>query len=276
VAPQALRKFEDYLSIDRQLSPGTVKRHMVEIRKLFKHASFNPFEASRENIREYLKRFGSMSPYTYANVLKSLRIFYRDFLNRPEAVSGFRFPNRPFNPVRVPTRKDLQSFYKRLDKPLHKALFLLYATTGLRQHEVLSLRLRDIDLEKRMIIPNGGTSRTKRTWITFFNEEAEKALKEYLASFKGLDKDAKLFPVGSFCLRKAFMKFERETGVRIRPQILREWFSTEMARLGVPDRYVDAFSGRVPRSVLARHYTDYSPERLKEIYDKAGLKILED
>jgi len=47
-----------------------------------------------------------------------------------------------------------------------------------------------------------------------------------------------------------------------------------MGELGVPDRYIDAFCGRVPKSVLARHYTDYSPERLKRIYDKAGLKVL--
>jgi len=55
----------------------------------------------------------------------------------------------------------------------------------------------------------------------------------------------------------------------------REWFICEISKLGVPDRYVDAFCGRVPRGVLAwRHYTDFSPEKLKEIYDKAGLKVL--
>jgi len=32
--------------------------------------------------------------------------------------------------------------------------------------------------------------------------------------------------------------------------------------------------GGVPRSVLARHYADFSPERLKEIYEKAGLRVL--
>jgi len=37
---------------------------------------------------------------------------------------------------------------------------------------------------------------------------------------------------------------------------------------------VDAFCGRIPRSVLARHYTDYSPNVLKEIYDSAKLQIL--
>jgi len=39
--------------------------------------------------------------------------------------------------------------------------------------------------------------------------------------------------------------------------------------------YVDTFCGRVTHSVLARHYMDFSPERLKEIYDKMGLRILE-
>ena len=47
-----------------------------------------------------------------------------------------------------------------------------------------------------------------------------------------------------------------------------------MGRLGVADRYVDAFCGRVPKSVLARHYTDFGPERLKEIYDRANLSVL--
>ena len=51
------------------------------------------------------------------------------------------------------------------------------------------------------------------------------------------------------------------------------FFAYELGRLNVPDRYVDAFCGRVPQSVLARHYTDFSPERLKEIYDQAGLRI---
>ena len=48
-----------------------------------------------------------------------------------------------------------------------------------------------------------------------------------------------------------------------------------MGNLGVPDRYIDAFCGRVSRSALARSYTDYSPSKLKAIYDKASLKVLE-
>ena len=48
-----------------------------------------------------------------------------------------------------------------------------------------------------------------------------------------------------------------------------------MLQLGVSETYVDAFCGRVPKSVLARHYTDFSPEKLIEIYKKADLKVLD-
>ena len=56
--------------------------------------------------------------------------------------------------------------------------------------------------------------------------------------------------------------------------VLRDWFCEEMGKLGVADRYIDAFCGRTPKSVLARYYSDYSPEKLKKIYDKADLKVL--
>jgi intergrase/recombinase len=47
-----------------------------------------------------------------------------------------------------------------------------------------------------------------------------------------------------------------------------------MVAKGVSDSYVDAFCGRIPRSILARHYLDYSQEKLKTIYDKADLRVL--
>jgi hypothetical protein len=41
------------------------------------------------------------------------------------------------------------------------------------------------------------------------------------------------------------------------------------------DRFTDAFEGKIPRSILARHYTDCSLENPKAIYDRAGLRALE-
>ena len=43
----------------------------------------------------------------------------------------------------------------------------------------------------------------------------------------------------------------------------------------MPDRDVDAFCGRVPKSVLARWYSNFAPDKLKEIYERTNLKILD-
>jgi intergrase/recombinase len=48
----------------------------------------------------------------------------------------------------------------------------------------------------------------------------------------------------------------------------------EMGEQGIPDRFVDIFQGRAPRSVLAKHYTAKGIEMLKRIYEGADLNIL--
>ena len=67
---------------------------------------------------------------------------------------------------------------------------------------------------------------------------------------------------------------KERTGLNITPQKLRQWFCSEMLRLEVSDTYVDAFCGRVPKSVLARHYTDFSPEKLQKIYTMSKLGVI--
>jgi intergrase/recombinase len=56
--------------------------------------------------------------------------------------------------------------------------------------------------------------------------------------------------------------------------VLRDWFSDEMGNKGVQDRYIDAFCGRLPKSVLAKHYSDYSPKKMLKVYRRAKLKVL--
>ena len=75
-------------------------------------------------------------------------------------------------------------------------------------------------------------------------------------------------------IQLTFVKASKRLGIKITPQTLRERFCSEVGILSVINRYVDVFCGRVPSNVLARYYTDFSPERPKEIYEKVGLKIL--
>ena len=270
-----LSDFKEFCEIDLQLMDRTVNEHLKQVKKFLRALNKAPSSITVEDIRNYLSGYRERSPATYANVIKSLRRFFRDFKRMGVLVESFRFPEKPpFRPKIVPKKEELRSFYKALSTDRQRAMFLMLATTGLRRHELLEVKLRDIDFEKRMILPQSDGNRTKRTWVTFFNQEAEQALENFININDELTADSRIFQ-SARTIRKIFEKAIEKAGIHITPQVLREWFACEMGRLGVPDRYVDAFCGRVPKSVLARHYTDFSPERLKEIYDKANLKVLE-
>jgi integrase len=230
-------------------------------------------------IRSYLKIIkDEKASKTYSNILCSLKRYIRDF-KQSSMMKSFEFPNIIQQPTTVPSKTELQTFFHALPifgahrgnpQPKYHALFLLLSTSGLRLNEVLTLHREDIDFQQRMLIPRHSheTNTTKKSWVSFYSPECD----QYLRWLKSSRTQPPLFPHYAN-IKKAFAKAKQKTGIKISAQPLRNWFCSEMGRLGVPDRYVDAFCGRTPKSILSRHYTDFSPERLKEIYDNAGLTI---
>jgi len=266
--------FEGFCKIDLQLTESTAKLHVRLIRAFQKEIQKDSVEVTKQDLRNYLMMIKeSMAASTYKNILAALKRFYRDYLGMKDLVETFKFPELGFKPIIVPSKTELQVFYKALETHRNKALFLMYATSGLRCSEILSLnRYRDVDFKNRMLKPRKSPNESKHTWLSFYNAEAERELKKYLALRK--DSNPKLFPISKKQLLRTFKKAWQISEVKVTPQILRDWFCCEMGNLGVQDRYVDAFCGRMPKSVLARHYTDYSPRKLKQIYDKAKLTVL--
>jgi integrase len=267
-----LTRFKEFLKVDLRRSDKTAYEHTYYIKK-FLNALQKPVESTTaDDVRQYLKNLKASSAQ-YKNILMALKVFFRDFLQAPSVVSSFKFPHQVFKPKQIFSIEQLQQFYKHLETTKEKALFLLYATTGLRRDEILSLRPENIDFSKRMITPDNHEGETKKSWVSFYNEEAELALNDYLATKKP-SRSQRLFPMQRQEVIELWRHAREEADIEITPQKLRQWFCSEMPRLGVSETYVDAFCGRVPKSVLARHYTDFSSERLKEIYGKANLVVL--
>jgi len=262
-----------FCTVDLNLMKRTVRDHLWRIERFLNSVNKHPLNIERNDIREYLFEFRDKHPSTYSGELKSLKVFFRDFMGMEYLVQSFRFPRIRVVIKNVPSKGEVQTFYYALKASKARTLYLFYATSGLQKNEALSLTFSNVDLERRMITPSRKQWGTKNTWVTFFNEEAEEILlKEYLPFHN--DSNLKVFPFAKKTYQQLWIDPREETGIHITPQKLRDFFCQQMGELGVPDRYIDAFCGRVPKSVLARHYTDYSPERLKRIYDRANLKVL--
>jgi integrase/recombinase XerD len=265
--------FFDFCKVDLGLAESTAKEYRRKMRRFFKAIDKPTSSITAEDVRGYLKPLSSGSANSYGNALKPLKRFFRDYMRMGDVVGSFKFRKIQLKPIVVPSKEQMRKFYKALRTPRSRALFLMYASTGLRKMELLSLTKEDIDWEKRMIVPNNHNGETKRSWITFFNDEAKLALKEYLVTRK--DNNPKLFRISPHTFIDVWKYASQDSGIKMTPQVLREWFCDELGRLGVPDRYVDAFCGRVPKSVLARRYSDFAPEKLLEVYGKTNIKILD-
>jgi site-specific recombinase XerD len=267
-----LSDFKAFCMVDLQLTEETAKNHRAKTRRFLKWLAVNRDELNQNTIRDYLTQFNGSNPNTYANVLKSLKVFVRDFLKNPSLVESFKFPTIPFKPKTIPSKCEINKFYNALDTWKDKTLFLVYATSGLRRQEALNLTIDELSFENCMIKPKPHNGKTKHTWLTFFNSECLEVIKQYLS--ERTDNNTKLFPMSRLDEENLWQTAIIKTGIRITPQMLREFFCSELGSNGVQDRYVDAFCGRLPKSVLAKHYSDFSGDKLKDIYEKAGLNIL--
>ena len=137
------------------------------------------------------------------------------------------------------------------------------------------MRKGDINRELRCIIPNCHSGKTKHSGISFYNEEAKACLREYdKASNVQKGGSERLFVIGHEQFLRAWRSAGEKSGVYLKPKDLRDFFSQEMGKQFVPDRYIDIFQGRAPKNVLAKHYTPQEIRMLKEIYEKADLKVL--
>jgi len=188
----------------------------------------------------------------------------RDYLKKAEWVQTLKFPRIDLKLItQLPTKDELAQFFEALPNTKAKTVFLLYASTGLRKSEIFNAT---INQEMRAIAPNNHEQySTKNAYVSFYNTETEQYLKQINYNLK----------VSEVSVRRWFKIAYNKTKIRITPQMLRQWFCVAMTDLGVSDRYIDCFCGRTPHSILARHYTDYSPKKLKEVYDKANLTVLQ-
>jgi len=266
-----LKEFKEFLELNMRLSPSTVYETVRIARRFLRRSNW---VVSAETVKEYLREYLNRAPWTYNSQIVALRRFIKEYLKRPELITPYR--RAPTNDVgiqvKLPTIAQIRAGFEAQRCDRDRALYLFTATTGLRRGEILHLTKDAIDWENRCVKPNHHT-RTKRSGITFFNEETEIWLRRYLS--KRRDDDPRLFIISDRQFRKIWQRASEAAGIKITPQILRIWFSEEMGERGIPDRYVDIFQGRAPKSILAKYYTTRGIKGLKRKYEKVKLRILE-
>ena len=264
-----LTEFEQTCRVDWGQADSTVKEKMRYAEKLVDHLDGHPLTASKQELREFV------SQYDDHNATKTVRVIYRRYFDSDIADSFKVQPSTP-KPKKVPKKDELQQVYDALDSDPDRVAFLLLATSGMRRRELMELTPGDLEPEDRAIYPSTEDGHTtKQQWVTFYNTEVEDRLLDTY-DLEAMAQDETFLDCSGRTLTRHIREASQEAGtMKVTPQVLRVWFCNEMNHLGVADRYIDAFCGRTPKSVLAKHYSDYTPRKLQEVYEDAEISVLD-
>ena len=269
-----LKDLEDFKLFARaklNLSKETVKHYVRRVKAFLRDRN----AVTDRDVQAYInERKESCKPDYVSNIISSFKAYFRDYKGM-RFMDGYKHPTSSLVMKEEIEPSKVKRFIETIDILSVKCVALFLASSGLRKGEVLTLRKGDIDRNLRCIIPNCHSGETKHSGISFYNAEAEECLKEFEKSKNLLQRrKERLFPMAHDTFLQAWKKAREKSGVYLKPKDLRDFFSQEMGKAFVPDRYIDIFQGRAPKNVLAKHYNPHGIEMLREIYDKANLKVL--
>lgn len=232
----------------------------------------NRLSVSDMDIQNYIEEKKQVCVLDYvANIISAFKAYFRDYKGLT-IMDHYKAPQPPLRMKKEIQPIEVSTFINAIDNLTVKCAALMLATSGLRKNEVLGLKKTELDRANRCIISTCHTGETKHSGITFYNCEAEACLIEYEKIVKN-QKD-KLFVIGHEAFLKSWNNARKAAGSNLKVKDLRDFFSQEMGKSLIPDRYIDIFQGRAPRGILAKHYTPQGIRLLREIYDKADLKII--
>jgi len=262
----SLANFEQFALDEKKLARGTINNQKSIIRAFLSHSGGH---INHNSVKFYLSL--NEDEDWKSNQLKALRRYIRDFLKLGNWITEFKFTKRKAKVKKedIPTDEQLAYFCSILPYSV-QMIFLILLTSGLRIGEVLKLSKSDINFETNMIdASNMHKGETKSSWISFITRQTAEFLLSYIETETTVE-NTKLFGISYNAVQEAFKKISYQTGIFIKPHLLRTIFSEKCSEAEIDGKYIDAFCGRIPKKVLDANYTVYSPKSLREQHDKVG------
>ena len=279
--------FKDYLLYEKRYSTNTAESYGTDIELLQRHNTDDGKDLASlttDDLKSYLGDiFGEVTASSLHRKISAIRHFY-SFLHKREHISENPAATlaSPRKEKYLPTCLTHEEMQKILDYPYaptekglrDKAIMELLYSSGLRVSELVSLRIRDVDLAQGMLRVLGKGKKERLVPVT---AQAIESIRSYL--FLRAARKEPLSPLflnlkGARLTTRAIEymleELATEAGVfrRITPHMLRHSFASHLLENGMNIRYLQSMLGHSNLSTT-EIYTHLSIQELKKVYQKA-------
>ncbi|MCM0598925.1 tyrosine recombinase XerC [Periweissella fabalis] len=290
-----LKLFLQYLAIERQFSPETLKAYQQDL-KLFAQfcqselGDFNWTDVDANLIRAWLSQLydQKLAATTINRKLSSLRSFYQFLINNHFAnqnpfadVQVKQHPQHLPHYFREPELATLFATVNAQKTPLKErnvALLELLYGTGMRVSEVANLTLNQIDFDRETIhvFGKGGKERfvplgsyAKKALLNYINGLRQKLIQQYHTDHNVVFINRLGGPISSGGIEYILKQVMKATGLgnEMHPHMFRHTYATDLLNNGADLRSVQELLGHANLSTT-QIYTHISREQLQADYRK--------
>jgi len=262
-----LKKLEDEMRL-RGLSPKTIKAYTSCVGYYLRFSGIEPDVTSIDSIKAFLlhKHDSGSAPQTVNLYLNAIKFFYRNVIKSNTAID-IRFAKRSLRLPVVLSHEEVLRVIDSYRNRKHKLLISLAYGAGLRVSEVVAMRVRDVDFERRLISVRGGKGDKDRQTLLPVKLEAELRI---ICAVR--DQNDYLFEserggrLSSRTAQKVFEAGLKKAGIMRQATFhsLRHSFATHLLENGTDIRFVQALLGHADIKTTQR-YTHVTSRGLQRI-----------
>jgi len=262
-----LRKTQEELIL-RNYSRKTVESYVNCLKRYFafKRNHYQLLQIS--NIRKFLLKMQAKSyaPQTVNLHLNAIKFFYKDVLKNPVKID-LKFAKKSHKLPVVLSKNEVNKVINVLANSKHRLMLSLAYGSGLRVSEVVSLKVKDIDLKELIVHIKAGKGKKDR--ITVVPKKIQKDLQKRIS---GKNNEEYVFEserggkLTTHTAQKVFANALKKSGVKKQATFhsLRHSFATHLLENGVDVRYVQELLGH--KSIQTTQvYTKVTNPKLKNI-----------
>ena len=279
-------EYLDYIKFERKLSNETVKNYEYDLNKFISYLKENHINSFNKvtvgNIENYLKYISNLNSRSISRNITSINNLFIFLLKEKRVKKNpCEFIDRPKIKKSLPDTLSVEEVSNLLDIPLktkydyrNKAMLELMYGSGLRVSELISLTMRNIDLENDIVRCLGKGSKER---IVPINDYSMYYLKLYIDKrnlflINGFNDYLFLNNHGKQMTRQGFFKNLKkillEKGIKknVTPHTLRHSFATHMLSGGADLKSIQILLGHSDISTT-KIYTHISKEKIKRDYE---------
>src|SRR3984885_12219688 len=244
----------------RNCAPSTVECYIRSVAAFARHFHKSPDQLGPEEIRQYqlfLRDKKKVKLSTYIQAVAALRYFYRNTVNQKIDVDRIPLPRYETKLPVILSRDEIKALLEAPKNLGHRAILATMYSAGLRVSEVTSLKVQDLDRERRVIWVRGGKGHKDRQVML------AGPLRELLAAywrwkrptewlFPGENPDR---PISTHTVFQTCRKAARLAGITksVHPHSLRHAFATHLLEDGVNLLVIQTLLGHAHLKTTARY-----------------------